>query len=53
MVTDALNGSLLDTQNLSSFSGGTYLVWTISGHVKFTMTKAAGPNSVASGLFFH
>ena len=51
-VLDA-NGSLLNTQSLtSSFNGGVYLVWNVSGHVKFRITLNSGANSVMSGLFF-
>jgi hypothetical protein len=28
-----------------------YLVFTISGHVRFQFTDLAGPNAVLSGLF--
>ena len=50
-VLDA-NNSLLNSQSLTaSFNGGVYLVWNISGHVKFRITPSAG-NAVVSGLFF-
>ena len=51
-ITDATSGAVLNTQNVSNFSNGTYLVWTLSGHVKITVTCTAGLNGVASGLFF-
>ena len=51
-ISDAATGSVMDTETLSSFSGGVYEVWTISGHVKITITNLAGPNAVLSGLFF-
>jgi uncharacterized repeat protein (TIGR01451 family) len=48
------NGNVLDSQNLtSSFNGGVYLVWNVSGHVKIRVTLAGGDNAVLSGLFFH
>lgn len=51
-VTDAASGTVLDTRNVSNFSGGQWLVWNISGHVKITITCTGGLNAVASGLFF-
>src|SRR5262249_51791923 len=39
-------------QTASSFSGGEYLVFTVSGHVNLRFTNLAGPNAVVSGLFF-
>jgi uncharacterized repeat protein (TIGR01451 family) len=51
-ILDA-NGSLLNSQNLSSsFSGGVYLVWNVSGHVKVRVTLTGGTNAVLSGVFF-
>ncbi len=51
-VLDA-NGNLLDTRTVSSFVGGQYLVWNLSGHVvlKITNTNSAS-NAVVNGLFF-
>ena len=53
-VQDANTGVVLDTQSLSSsFNGGLYLSWTITGHVKLVFTNiGASPNAVVSGLFF-
>ncbi len=51
-VLDASSGSVLDSRSLSSFNGGQYLVWTLSGHVTFRFTWTAGSNAVLSGLFF-
>ena len=45
------SGAVLDTQTLSSFHNGTYLSWTVSGHVVFRFTPLAG-NAVLGGLFF-
>jgi hypothetical protein len=48
------NGNVLNTQNLtSSFNGGVYLVWNVSGHVKIRVTRTGGDNAVLSGLFLH
>jgi len=48
------NGTVLNTQSLtSSFNGGVYLVWNVSGHVKIRVTRTGGDNAVLSGLFLH
>jgi hypothetical protein len=46
------NNFLLDTQNLTSFVNGNYLVWKLSGHVKLQVTNLGGGNPVLSGIFF-
>ena len=51
-VLDASNNQVLNTQTVSSFHGGEYLIWNVSGHVIFKITTLAGSNSVLSGLFF-
>ncbi len=51
-VLNAANSQILDTRTVNNFSGGQYLVWNISGHVKFRVTRLAGPNSIISGVFF-
>ena len=51
-VLDAASSALLDSRNISGFSNGQYLIWNVSGHVKLRVTKTAGANAVASGLFF-
>jgi hypothetical protein len=45
-------GNILNTQAASSFSGGEYLSWNLSGHVQIKVTNLAGTNAVVSGLFF-
>jgi hypothetical protein len=47
----------LDTQKLSGFDTGVYLVWNVSGHIVLqvtndTVTNPASPNAVISGVFF-
>jgi hypothetical protein len=52
---DDATGAVLDTRTASSFSGGTYLVWSLSGDVTLRFTNNGGPtspNAVLSGLFF-
>jgi len=42
---------VLDTETVSSFSGGDYLQWAVSGNVVIKVTPLSG-NAVISGLFF-
>jgi hypothetical protein len=52
-IVDANNPSnVLNTQTISSFNGGIYLVWTITGHVQINVTLTGGQNAVISGVFF-
>ena len=50
-VLDAA-GSVLDTQKLSSFGDGVYLIWKIRGHVTITITSTVNDTAVLSGIFF-
>ena len=50
-IIDVGSGTVLDTETLSSFSGGVYQKWAISGHVQIQVTSLAGGNAVVSGLF--
>jgi len=51
-ILDA-NNAVLDTRTVSSFVGGQYLVWNLSGHVTMRIVNL-NPSSyaVVSGLFF-
>ncbi len=51
-VLDAATGTLLDSQTLSAFSQGEYLVWDMKGHVRLHFQKVAGSNAILMGLFF-
>ena len=51
-VLDANTNAQLDSRIISNFSGGTYLIWNISGHVLINVTETVGPNCVISGVFF-
>jgi hypothetical protein len=51
-VSDAGSGAMLDTRSISNFSGGQWLVWNLSGHVKFTITNTGPVNAVVGGLMF-
>jgi PKD repeat protein len=50
-VMNAATGAVLSTQTISSFHGGEYLTWNVSGHVTFKVTKLSSNNAVISGLF--
>ena len=47
------NGVLLNSQNMSSFHNGQYLVWQLSGHIRIRVTNTvSSANGVVSGLLF-
>ncbi len=50
-VLDSATGNVLDTENLTAFQNGKYLVWNIKGHVKLHIINPS-TNVVISGLFF-
>jgi hypothetical protein len=50
-ILDAGNGTILNSMKASNFTGGEYLVWNVSGHVIFRVTKTSvGSNAVVSGV---
>ncbi len=51
-ISDAASGAVLDTETVSSFGGGTYLQWKVSGNVAIKVSAVAGANAVLTGLFF-
>jgi hypothetical protein len=51
-VIDPSTGKVLNSQTVSGFGNGKYLVWNITGHVQIKITRLAGPDAVLSGLFF-
>lgn len=51
-ITDAHSGKLLDSENVSNFANGKYLVWDLSGDVNVTVVNSGGWNEVLSGIFF-
>lgn len=54
-VLDAGTGSVLDSRSPASITNGTYLRWSVRGHVQVRVTflgVPSGSNAVASGLFF-
>jgi hypothetical protein len=52
-ITNAATGAVHDTETVSSFYGGVYLKWNVSGNVLITITRLSGPNAVLSGLFIN
>ncbi len=52
-VLDADTGDVLDTQALSDYTGGNYLVWNASGHIIFRFSNNGSVNVVTSGIFFN
>jgi hypothetical protein len=51
-ISNAHTGAVLDTESVSNFSQGKYLVWNLSGDVNITITNSGGLNEVLSGIFF-
>ncbi len=52
-ILDGGTNAVLNSQNLSSFQNGKYLVWKLTGHVIIQVTNASQINAVVSGLFFN
>lgn len=50
-VLDA-NGTVIDAQNVAGFGAGAWMVWNVSGHVQFRISRLNGLNAVATGVFF-
>ena len=51
-ILDGVSGALLDTQTISDYVGGKYLVWTLKGNLTLRLSSPSADYSVASGLFF-
>ena len=51
-LLDAGSGAVLNTQTLTEFTEGIYLLWDCKGHVRIRLTRVSGPNVVLAGLFF-
>lgn len=50
-VLDASTGVILSRQSVSSFGGGIYLVWNVTGHVVLRIAANLSSNAAVSGLF--
>lgn len=44
---------MLDSEFVSNFQNGKYLVWDVSGDLSLTITQVSGQNAVFSGLFLN
>jgi hypothetical protein len=51
-VLDAATSAVLNSQTVTSYNGGRWLVWSVKGNVKFRFTSKTGANAVLSGVFF-
>ena len=51
-VIDPSTGTVLDSRTISSFTGGVYLSWQLTGNVQLRFTALTGPNAVMNGIFF-
>ena len=51
-VINPSTGAVLDSRTISSFEGGVYLSWQLTGNIELRFTALAGPNAVLSGIFF-
>ena len=47
-----MTGTVIDTQSVSGFNGGKYLVWNIAGSVTIHISVTGGLNAVLSGMFY-
>ncbi len=50
-VLNAVTGSVLDTETISSFTTGEFLQWAVTGNVVIKVTSLSGPDAVISGVF--
>ena len=50
-VLDPSDNTVLASQSVSGFNGGRYLLFDVTGKVRFRFTATAGANAVFSGLF--
>ncbi len=51
-ILNAATSAVLVTQPMTSFGGGVYAIFNVTGHVQVKVTYTAGLNAVLSGLFF-
>jgi hypothetical protein len=52
-ILNTATGKTLNTQTLTSFVNGVYLVWRVRGQITLQVTNHTGPiNAVVSGIFF-
>lgn len=46
------DGAVLASQAWDRYDGGRYMVWEVSGHVRFRVVSTGAENAVLSGVFF-
>ncbi|HUS06415.1 MAG TPA: S8 family peptidase [Bryobacteraceae bacterium] len=51
-VIDYGTNAVLNSQSISAFTGGKYLVWNVAGHVIFRVVNGGGINGIVNGIFF-
>lgn len=51
-IRDSVTGSVLNSQSISNFNGGQYVVWDIIGNADIRFTSTGAINAVLSGIFF-
>jgi len=51
-ILDVNSGTQLDSETISNFGSGVYLVWNLSGHVQVNVLPNNSANGVVSGVFF-
>ena len=51
-VYDATNTNILDTEMISSYNSGVWLVWDFGGTINLKFNNTGPQNAVVSGLFF-
>jgi hypothetical protein len=42
---------VLDTETVSNFANGTYVLWNVTGNVTLKVADTSGNNAVVSGVF--
>jgi hypothetical protein len=52
-ILDGATNAVLNSQSLSNFQNGKYLVWKLTGHVIIQVTNTSQINATVSGLFFN
>lgn len=52
-ILDGATNAVLNSQSMSSFQNGKYLVWKLTGHLIIRVTNTSQINGTVSGLFFN
>jgi len=53
VTVSKLDGTIVDVQTISNFSGGVWLTYRLVGDNIITISRTAGVNAVLSGIFFN